>query len=304
MLAVWLGPRIGFVDRPERSHLTAHVTPAVPLGGIGVFLGVHLAASVRGELNAPLLAASSIVLILGLVDDRAGLSPVIRLIVELVAAVLLVSATSSGDFDLLYSIVAIGLVIVAINAVNLYDGLDGLAGLSAVVAAGGLAFLFVGRGLDADAPLALAAALTGFLIFNWHPARVFLGDSGAYVTGLFLAYLILDASAPSVSSTLIAGAALGVFLIDLVASIVRRLATGGRLFVGDRSHLYDQLRNRGYSVPGVSLMSAVAQVLLASLVVGVDMLFVSFVALAIIASALVAILILLNAAGFLRAADQ
>lgn len=263
-LAIWLGPRIGYVDRPDDPSLKAHDRPAVPLGGVGVFLGVHLASLSRGDLEVGLLLASSVVLVLGLVDDRRGVDPGIRLVVEMVAAVILILDVA-GDPGLLYLLLGIALVVFAINCVNLFDGLDGLVGSVALVTALGLAVVAQGRGLDFLSPLALAAALAGFLVLNWHPARVFLGDAGAYFVGLYLAHLILDVSDGPVELVLTSGF-LGVFAIDMLVTLLRRRLNDRPLFLGDRSHIYDQLRDRGLSVPKIALLAAGTQAVLLAVV--------------------------------------
>lgn len=298
-VAIWLGPRIGFVDRPDRSSLTAHSRPVVTLGGVGIYLGVHVAAVSRGEVDMTLLAASTLILVLGLIDDRLGLSPVVRLIFQLLAGLILVLWGPLADSGLWFAVMGVGLVVIAVNAVNLYDGLDGLAGLSALVSALGLALLLGMGGVSASLPLELAAALGGFLLFNWHPARLFLGNSGAYVTGLLLAYLVLDATIPSSPDALLVSAVLGVFLIDLAASVLRRLRAGGHLMAGDRSHLYDQLRDRGLSVPLLASMSAFVQGVLVLAVVGVVRLVPVETGLVTMSALFAAILALLARAGFL-----
>jgi UDP-GlcNAc:undecaprenyl-phosphate GlcNAc-1-phosphate transferase len=264
-LAIWLGPRIGYVDRPDDPTLKAHDRPAVPLGGVGVFLGVHLAALATGELDLGLLLASSVVLVLGLVDDRRGIEPGTRLVVEIAAALILV-LDLAGDPGLLFLLLGGALVVFAINSVNLFDGLDGLVGSVALVTAVGLAVVAQGRGADSLPALTLAAALAGFLVLNWHPARVFLGDAGAYFVGLYLADLILEVSDGPVELILTSGF-LGVFAIDMLVTLLRRRLNDRPLFIGDRSHIYDQLRDRGVSVPTIALLAAATQAILLVLVI-------------------------------------
>jgi UDP-GlcNAc:undecaprenyl-phosphate GlcNAc-1-phosphate transferase len=264
-MAIWLGPRIGYVDRPDDPSLKAHDRPAVPLGGVGVFLGVFLASLAVGELDLGLLLASSVVLVLGLVDDRRGIEPGTRLVVEIAAALILI-LDLAGNPGLLFLLLGGALVVFAINSVNLFDGLDGLVGSVALVTAGGLAVVAQGRGADSLPALTLAAALAGFLVLNWHPARVFLGDAGAYFVGLYLAHLILEVSDGPVELILTSGF-LGVFAIDMLVTLLRRRINNRPLFIGDRSHIYDQLRDRGVSVPTIALLAAATQALLLATVI-------------------------------------
>ena len=260
VIALRLGPVIGLVDVPD-GELKIHRRPAVPLGGFGIFAGVHIALAADGRLDPGLLAASGILLVAGLVDDRWSVSPWLRLVAALGvgATTMAWSAVASVD-DTALVVTGVLLVVVTVNAVNLLDGLDGLAGSAAAVSAVGLAALATVRGLSETFALILLGALAGFLPFNWHPARVFLGDNGAYLTGLFLAYGILESSPTDPASGLVVAITmLGIFLIDLAATILRRLRGRTPLFGGDRDHLYDQLHHRGWSVPAVVLVAILVQ---------------------------------------------
>ena len=192
--ALWLGPRLGFMDRPDGSSLKPHNRAVTSLGGVGVFLGFHVAQAIRGDLAAPVLAASAIVLVLGLVDDRIGLSPGKRLVVEVVAGGVLVAGLAPPAEDPMLAVLGVLVVVFAVNAVNLFDGLDGLAASAGLTTAVALAVMAHLRGLAPDMSLHLAAALVGFLVLGWHPAKVFLGDAGAYVVGVLLAASMLSAS--------------------------------------------------------------------------------------------------------------
>jgi UDP-GlcNAc:undecaprenyl-phosphate GlcNAc-1-phosphate transferase len=136
----------------------------------------------------------------------------------------------------------------------------------ALVTAVGLAVVAQGRGADSLPALTLAASLAGFLVLNWHPARVFLGDAGAYFVGLYLAHLILEVSDGPVELILTSGF-LGVFAIDMLVTLLRRRLNDRPLFIGDRSHIYDQLRDRGVSVPTIALLAAATQAILLVLVI-------------------------------------
>jgi UDP-GlcNAc:undecaprenyl-phosphate GlcNAc-1-phosphate transferase len=270
----------------------------VPLGGVGVFLGVHLAYLIRGDLDLGLLLASSVVLVLGLVDDRRGVDPATRLVVEVAAALILILDVA-GNPGILFLLLGGALVVFAINSVNLFDGLDGLVGSVALVTAVGLAIVAEVRGADFVPPLTLAAALAGFLVLNWHPARVFLGDAGAYFVGLYLAHLILEVSDGPVELVLTSGF-LGVFAIDLLVTLLRRRLNDRPLFVGDRSHIYDQLRDRGLSVPTIAVLAAATQAVLLILVILAERTLGPSWALITLVIVLAALLAALARLGFLR----
>lgn len=301
LAAIWLGPRLGFMDHPDGSELKPHAEAVTSLGGVGVFLGFHAAALVRDELSISVLVASAIVLGLGLVDDRVGLTPGVRLAVEVVAGGVLVWGLAPPTDGLTSSVLGLALVVFAINAVNLFDGLDGLAASTGLVTAAAVAFMASQRGVGSEMSLALAAALGGFVVVGWHPAKVFLGDAGAYVLGLLLAASMLDASPGGGWSLLVSSGLLGVFAVDLAVTLVRRRIGRRPLFEGDRSHLYDQLRDRGMSVPLVVIVAVVAQAVLVVVVLVADSLLAPVPAFIVLALVLVVVLGVLGRAGFVFA---
>lgn len=296
------GPRLGFVDLPD-GFLKSHKTPAVPLGGVGVFVAVHIGLAVAGEANVGLLIASSMVFVLGLLDDYRALGPLVRLGVEVVAgAVLAVVADLPALPDGVLSIVLVAaIVVITVNTVNLLDGLDGLAGSSAAVAALAIATLATTRGLDGGYGLVLAAAIAGFLLWNWHPARAFFGDNGAYTVAVFLVYGFLVSTPPaSEVGVIVAAGLLGVFAVDLIVTLIRRRLNDKPLFAGDRSHIYDQLIDKGWRIPRVAATFAAAQAAIAAIVILVDAVAGPLVTLAVLSVVLGAVVLGLARAGFLR----
>lgn len=257
---VRFGPVLGYVDRPDDPALKAHSAPAVPLGGVAIFVAIHLGLAFVDLFDSTFLAASGMLLLLGLIDDKIGLSPVLRLAVTAAAGVVL--ALSLDDMGAAAYVVLV--VIVAVNAVNLFDGLDGLAGSAGAVSAVAAAGLAAVRGTELVPGILVAAAIAGFLVFNWHPAKAFLGDNGAYTLALVLVWLIINSDGTVVGITAGLGV-LGVFIVDLLVTVLRRWRAGAPLFAGDRSHIYDRLHQSGMSVPQVALASATAQVALAGL---------------------------------------
>lgn len=294
-VAVRLGPALGFVDEPDDPALKAHSRPAVPLGGVGLFLAVHLAMAVTGRFDFYLLVASTLVVMIGLIDDRGGVPPLVRLAVEAVAGLAL-GYSAVGDSWVRAGLIAL-LVVVAVNSVNLFDGLDGLAGLSGLVTAIGVAVLTLARGSSPVFGLALAGAVAGFLLWNWHPARMFLGDNGAYVLAVFLVYGMVVAS-QAVGDLAVAAALFGVFFFDLAATLLRRAISHQPLFSRDRLHLYDRLTDRGVSVPGVALLSGGVQALFLVVVVVADEALRTAVAVfTLLAVAVAAVLVLVKVLG-------
>ena len=249
-LMIRVSPKLGLVDHPGSDPLKIHQL-AVPRSG-GLAVAVGLASSmfvVRPSVGWIVGAVGA--LGLGIVDDRAGLSPRFRFFAEVVVA----AATSillTGTEDWLRVALGVIVIVVAINAANLFDGLDGLFPGAGFLTAIGLALLLAG-----SARLwmwALAGCLAGFLVYNRPPARIFLGDSGAYLVGVTLGVGLLELSS-SPSRFLGGMVAFGLIGVDFVVTLLRRWRKRHPLFTGDRSHLYDQMLDRGWPVWPLLLMA-------------------------------------------------
>ena len=275
-LLLWpVARRIGLVDKPD-DDLKDHESETPIVGGIAVFVAFHGGLALAGQFDVWLLGVTLFLLLVGIADDLLGLSPWMRLGAAGVAGALLVYAVDA-DSDLFAALAVVLLIVVAVNAVNLLDGADGVAGSAGLVTALGFVFLALIRDVDAIAPLLLAGSLGGFLILNWPKARIFLGDGGAYVVAAGLAYLAVsttasspDASGPWLPELLVGVALLGVYLVDLVVTLLRRLLSRQPLFGGDRSHVYDQLADMGWSAERVAIAVASTQFGLVALIVIAD----------------------------------
>jgi UDP-N-acetylmuramyl pentapeptide phosphotransferase/UDP-N-acetylglucosamine-1-phosphate transferase len=241
-LAMGLARRTGLLDRPGDLKIQTRAVPY--LGGLGVAAGLAVAVvPARPALLLPL----GLALLLGVVDDARHVDPVVRLAVE-VAIGLATAAVLPPRLPGALSVAAVTLLVVlVINGVNMIDGLDALAAGVGLVSAIGFALV-----LDGDArtvALGLAGALAGFLIFNRPPARVYLGDGGAYLLGATLAALLVMAWAPERDLAISLGALplVACPIGELAVAVLRRKRSGARLSAGDRSHVYDQLVQRGWS---------------------------------------------------------
>lgn len=239
----------GFVDRPA-GLLKPQVRPVPYGGGIAIALGVSVALSwVRPGLPIIAVIGAVMVLLLGIVDDAVGVRPLGRLVVGLLAGstllVLWPFAVSQWSSAVLAGTCCAVLASASMNAYNMTDGSDGLSGTVGLFAAGGLlvGWLFAGETVLASIAAASCGSIVGFLIFNWPPARVYLGDSGAYWMGFLLTALCI----PALSSW---HAVVGVMCImsllelELTGSILRRILGHRGLTGGDRGHIYDVLHLR------------------------------------------------------------
>jgi UDP-GlcNAc:undecaprenyl-phosphate GlcNAc-1-phosphate transferase len=240
---------VGLVDRP--GHLKIHQEPIPIVGGVAVAIG--LIAGVATEARPPLQVMGAIVLtlVIGLADDIRPLSPVLRLVFLTISGGLLAVGGVHLDQFGLFGSAAIVLVMVACtNAVNLLDGQDGLAGGVALASVLGLTALGWDHEWSRTLGLAAAGSLAVFLWWNRPPARLFLGNNGAYALGAVLAALIASvASDGSWRTLLAAGTVVGVFAFEFLATVVRRLALRSELTGGDRDHSYDILSARRRRTP-------------------------------------------------------
>jgi UDP-N-acetylmuramyl pentapeptide phosphotransferase/UDP-N-acetylglucosamine-1-phosphate transferase len=179
-------------------------------------------------------------------DDLRGLSPVVRLLAQ-AAAVAIGVFVLPGPHNASH-LAVIGLLwIWWINLFNFMDGIDGLAGSeTAAIGAGLLLFAWVGAGAD-PAQRVLAAAVTGaaigFLVWNWSPAKIFLGDVGSVPLGYILGFLLLDLAARG--HWKIALILPLYFLADATITLARRLLRGERIWQAHREHFYQQAVRRG-----------------------------------------------------------
>ena len=290
-------------DKPNGRKLHARSIPH--LGGVAIFAGFFLAllALLATPFGIPqasrilaLLPGLLVVFGLGLVDDMRGLRAGVKLTYQVLGAVCIV-AMGAGlwrgpvlePFALFAVAVSVFWYVGVCNSVNLIDGLDGLAAGLAVLAA--TAFLAVGVRLGDAAvvlvALSLIGALLAFLRFNFHPARIFMGDTGSMFLGFVLAFLAcLLAPRLGFWTALLGGATvLGVPILDTVTAICRRLAAKQHIFNADGEHTHHKLLRLGLSHRGAVLLlyglGAVFAILGGGILLGQTRLFPVAVALAV-----------------------
>jgi len=271
-LAMRIGFKLGLVDMPGGRR--EHEKPTPRSGGLAVFSAFQLTLYFLAQYltndfsrqgfhlwHLHVFIGSSLVLSIGMIDDRFEIRPSIKLLGQFAAAALawrlglrLGTLTGVPLPEFVDFAATVFLYLTAMNAYNLIDGMDGVAsGLGAVTAVGlaGLNLL-MGNLNMAAAALALAGACIGFLRYNFHPARIFLGDAGSMLIGFLLLSLALGSHARSAAAVLllVPVMTLGVPMIDTVLAIwrrsVRKALTGsGKVSVGDRDHLHHRLARRG-----------------------------------------------------------
>jgi UDP-GlcNAc:undecaprenyl-phosphate/decaprenyl-phosphate GlcNAc-1-phosphate transferase len=257
--ARWLAFKLGAVAEPGERRI--HREPTARLGGLAMYLGFGLSAALFSTNPATLglLLSAAVITTLMVFDDVRGVRPVFKLVFQLVAALLAIvgfgiSIKSVGTVTLVPA-VAIPLTLLWFvglqNTINLIDGVDGLAaGVVAIVAAT-ILLAAINRG-ESDIVIlagALIGACIGFLFFNWHPARVFMGDSGSNFLGFTLAALsvLSVAKGAIVVALFVPVAALAIPILDTAWAIVRRRLQGKSIATPDTEHLHHRLLDFGLS---------------------------------------------------------
>jgi len=261
---VW---RAWALDRPERSWRVEHQLATPSMGGAGVLLGWLVACAALG-VPTPVLPLA-LVALLGMADDRWGVAPAPKLLVQTLAAGL---ALSTGPIDLGLALPLPGLIatvwlVGCSNAINQVDGLDGLAGGLGVLAALSLGAVALINGDSAAATrlVLLASALGGFLLWNRAPARLFMGDTGALSIGFLLALEVVRSPVIPLQTGVLA---LAIPVADTLLVPARRAWLGQPLFQSDRSHLHHRLARRLGVKSAVRLLLAAGAVVAFVAVVG------------------------------------
>ena len=218
-----------------------------------------------------LLIGSTIILAVGVLDDRFAIRGRQKLLGQFIAATVLIffnyhfdQVTFAGftiNFDVFSIVFVYGWVLAAVNSVNLLDGADGIAGSIGIVmsVAFGSMAISLGHALNAIILFGFAGALLGFLKFNFPPAKVYLGDAGSMLIGFVLAAMAIRGMSKQTSAFAFFAplALLSIPFIDTTAAIIRRRLTGRSIFEVDRGHLHHSLMKRGYS-PTASILWVIA----------------------------------------------
>ena len=262
--ARWLAFRLGAVAEPGERRI--HNQPTARLGGLAMYLGFGLAAALfsTNSKTLGLLLSAAVITTLMVFDDMHGVRAVYKLVFQIAASLLAIvvfqiyisSVNLPGDHLVNLALgLSIPLTLVWFvglqNTINLIDGVDGLAaGVVAIVAAT-LLLAAINRNQTDIVILsgALIGACIGFLFFNWHPARVFMGDSGSNFLGFTLAALsVLSVAKGAVVFALIVPVlALAIPIFDTVWAILRRRMRGRSIAAPDTGHLHHRLLDFGLS---------------------------------------------------------
>lgn len=272
-LTMRLASAIGAIDQPRERGLSEHPTPL--LGGLAIFAGALVAGLVwlpsgyggQGHLWDGVLLGAGVITVVGALDDRFELHPAVKLVGQIVAAVIVVhygvavksitlpfagvlhfpnvGATNAGPVLTVMALVAM------MNVVNFSDGVDGLAaGVCAIIAA---AMAVIAFDLSRQQPGVLAAitagAALGFLIFNFPPASSFMGDCGANLLGLLMGVITVEAAVKvtAVVSFVLPLILLAVPFLDTTFVLLKRLKYKQPVYRPDSEHFHHRMARIGFS---------------------------------------------------------
>lgn len=276
-----------------------HFVGIPALGGVAIIAAIWLTFSLHpaSELMqgySTLLSASIVIFVVGLKDDLFVMDPFKKLLAQIAASLFMIFGgginieSFGGVFGIgviPYSVstaITLFTMVVVINAVNLIDGIDGLAGTLSVLSALFFGAWFWQAGIYGEAVFAtiFICAMGGFLVHNWERATIFMGDTGALLSGLYLSVLGIQflnsaLTMPQIvfwqsSAPVLLVAALIVPLYDTLRVFILRVGNGSSPFNADAEHVHHQLLNMGLSHQQVTLTLAVFQVIILGSAIGLS----------------------------------
>lgn len=274
--AIWFAPIIGVMDIPKDSR-RVHNKPMPRFGGSAIYLGMMVSLAffaVHARGVSAIMIGCTIMFVLGLIDDLKNLKPAVKFSGQILAATVVfalgvritfVRITFMEDFlgidpgmfgnsvivgGVVDYIVTVLWLVAIVNSVNLIDGLDGLAaGISAISA---LCIAYVayihGYAVPTMVMMAVAGSAAGFLPFNFHPAKIFMGDSGSQLLGFAIAAFSVSGTVKSatIMVVLMPALVLGLPIIDTVLAIIRRTSRHQSLGTADKDHLHHKIMRAGF----------------------------------------------------------
>lgn len=276
--------KAGALDAPDARKV--HTSPIPRMGGLAIYFGFVLAVLASIQINREivgLLMGGTVILILGIIDDMKHLSAKVKLLGQIVAALVLIMfnvriewlTNPFGEMIYLdyFSIPLTVLWVVSLtNTVNLIDGLDGLAAGVSTIASVAILLVALQQNFWTVAILtaALAGSALGFLQHNFNPAKIFMGDTGSMFLGYMLAAISILGTVKSAATIalVVPIVALGLPIMDTAFAIIRRYSSGRPIFKPDKGHLHHRLLEMGltqkqavllmYVISGCLGLSAIA----------------------------------------------
>ncbi|MFB1082244.1 glycosyltransferase family 4 protein [Jeotgalibacillus sp. JSM ZJ347] len=253
---------IGATDKPNHRKVHQKIMPRI--GGLAIYISFVIGFLILspGDVAAwPVLIGSFIIIVTGVVDDIREISPKVKLAGQFAAALVVIyggvrleviNLPFGGELEFGFLSIPITVLwIVGItNAINLIDGLDGLAAGVSSIALVSITLMAMLKGdmFVMSLGLILLMSILGFLFYNFHPAKIFMGDTGALFLGFMISVLALQGfKNVTVISLIIPLIILGVPISDTFFAIIRRLVQKKPLSAPDKSHLHHRLLDMGYT---------------------------------------------------------
>ena len=258
---------IGALDMPreeeEHRHIHKKITPK--LGAVGIFLAFLLGYMLFGEQSVrmnSILIGSFIIILASIVDDINPIKAIYKFIVHIIAAsvivfyggILLNNITAFGfsfDFGILAYPITILFIVACTNIINLIDGLDGLSGGICTIFYITTAIIGFCQGrfgsLVMILTLIMLGSALGFLLHNFHPAKIFAGDGTTFEGFIIAVITLLEFKGPALISFFVPVLILGIPILDTLFAIIRRLLKGQPPFQADKQHLHHQLLGMNFS---------------------------------------------------------
>ncbi len=271
---------INALDIPNKRKV--HKVPIPRLGGLGIYAGFLLGYMLFGyesiQMNS-ILIGSFIIIMIGIVDDISPLPASYKLLGQIIVAsiiaiygkILLQDISFFGiyiTFEKISTVITIIFIVAIMNCMNIIDGLDGLAGGIASIyflMIGIISIIFKSTGLDTILTFIMLGSTLGFLVHNFYPASIFMGDSGS----LFLGYIISVISLLGYKNVTFTSLIIPIFLLaipimDTLFAIIRRLLKHESIVMPDKSHLHHQLLRLNFSIKKAVLIIYAVDLLFAA----------------------------------------
>lgn len=277
--------KLDVIDIPKDSR-RVHNKPIPLLGGLAIYFSFIITLILnRGELSSPekgMIFGATVIVIGGFIDDKYDIKPWCKLSFQILAALILIYfgiriTIITNPVSNIYQYIHIGMfsipltiiwVVGITNAMNLIDGLDGLAAGIALIASVTLSIIAIlnGRNEAAIVTIIFAGSILGFLPYNFNPASIFMGDTGAQLLGFMLAAISIEGAIKSAAVFPIAVPilAFGIPIYDTLFAVIRRKINGKPIMSADKGHLHHRLLDMGLNQKQAVLIMYVISAILGS----------------------------------------
>ena len=276
--------KLYILDDP--THRSLHDVPKPRTGGIAILSVVLILWTMIAftqdvdKFIFYALAGLCLLLIISYLDDRYSISQIWRLLVHFFAAILLIiGGIGFSAFDntianfiesnLVLNLVTILVVVWSVNLYNFMDGMDGLAGGMGLIGFGCLAWLgwFAGNYIYMMLAFIIAASNLGFLLHNFPPAKIFMGDVGSISMGYLVAFFSLWGLHSNIFAWWVPLLIFSPFIVDATITLIRRLFTGEKIWVAHKSHYYQMLVRNGWGHRKTAIFEYILMIMLACSVI-------------------------------------